>query len=98
MPSHAGRVRELVEAAGDDATLVHGDFHPGNWRGTTLLDWGDSFVGHPLLDHADDNPLKHLRNSLLYQLFLDNIEPSERVYHRDDPQLALDRGRALLER
>ena len=36
-------------------TLVHGDFHPGNFRGEpdgdiTLLDWGDSGVGHPLLD------------------------------------------------
>jgi aminoglycoside phosphotransferase (APT) family kinase protein len=30
--------------------LVHGDFHPGNWRGDTLLDWGDSGFGHPLFD------------------------------------------------
>ncbi|MBD3942400.1 aminoglycoside phosphotransferase family protein [Microbacterium sp. NEAU-LLC] len=37
-------------------TLVHGDFHPGNLRGDddhlVLLDWGDSGIGHPLLDHA----------------------------------------------
>ena len=47
-------------------TLVHGDFHPGNVRGgarpgdglgstgapLVLLDWGDSGVGHPLLDRA----------------------------------------------
>ena len=37
-------------------TLVHGDFHPGNYRGdaTTLvlMDWGDSGVGHPLLDQS----------------------------------------------
>jgi hypothetical protein len=37
-------------------TLVHGDFHPGNARGgessLVLLDWGDSGVGHPLLDAA----------------------------------------------
>jgi aminoglycoside phosphotransferase (APT) family kinase protein len=35
-------------------SLVHGDFHSGNFRGDgrtlTLLDWGDSGVGHPLLD------------------------------------------------
>jgi len=35
-------------------TLIHGDFHPGNFRGDgralTLLDWGDSSIGHPLLD------------------------------------------------
>jgi hypothetical protein len=38
--------------------LVHGDFHPGNFRGQakapgeglSLLDWADSGLGHPLLD------------------------------------------------
>jgi hypothetical protein len=43
-----------VEACGLLDTLVHGDFHPGNTRGAglsiTLLDWGDSSVGNPLLD------------------------------------------------
>jgi hypothetical protein len=43
-----------VAACGLPDTLVHGDFHPGNLRGSatalTLLDWGDSAVGHPLLD------------------------------------------------
>src|SRR5262249_9052614 len=43
-----------VAACGVRDTLVHGDFHPGNFRGEertlTLLDWGDSGVGHPLLD------------------------------------------------
>ena len=33
---------------------MHGDFHPGNVRGEpgrfTILDWGDSGVGHPMLD------------------------------------------------
>jgi hypothetical protein len=45
-----------LAAAGLAETLVHGDFHPGNLRGTAeslvLLDWGDSCVGHPLLDQA----------------------------------------------
>jgi hypothetical protein len=35
-------------------TLVHGDFHPGNVAGRpggyVILDWGDSFIGHPLID------------------------------------------------
>jgi len=31
-------------------TLVHGDFHPGNVRGSVVLDWGDSFIGHPAFD------------------------------------------------
>lgn len=43
-----------VVACGLPDTLVHGDFHPGNTRGIppsiALLDWGDSGVGHPLLD------------------------------------------------
>jgi hypothetical protein len=45
-----------VAACGVRETLVHGDFHPGNFRGDertlTLLDWGDSGVGHPLLDQS----------------------------------------------
>jgi hypothetical protein len=43
-----------VAACGLPDALVHGDFHPGNFRGDdralTLLDWGDSGIGHPLLD------------------------------------------------
>jgi aminoglycoside phosphotransferase (APT) family kinase protein len=43
-----------VEASGMPDTLVHGDYHPGNVRGTpfrlTMLDWGDTGLGHPLLD------------------------------------------------
>jgi hypothetical protein len=43
-----------IAACGLPDTLVHGDFHRGNVRGSpgqlTLLDWGDSGVGHPLLD------------------------------------------------
>jgi Ser/Thr protein kinase RdoA (MazF antagonist) len=45
-----------VAACGLDDTLVHGDFWPGNLRGDerslTLLDWGDSGIGHPLLDQS----------------------------------------------
>jgi hypothetical protein len=43
-----------VESCGVPDTLVHGDLHPGNVRGTNerraLIDWGDSFVGHPAFD------------------------------------------------
>lgn len=49
------RLGSLAEC-GLPETLVHGDFHPGNWRfdGTTLvlLDWGDSGVGHPMFDFS----------------------------------------------
>lgn len=53
-----------IDACGLPPTLVHGDFHPGNFRGESgslvLMDWGDSFIGHPLFDmtamleHAGD--------------------------------------------
>jgi Ser/Thr protein kinase RdoA (MazF antagonist) len=50
-----GRFAQIA-ACGLPDTLVHGDFHAGNVRGVgldlTLLDWGDSGVGHPLLDQS----------------------------------------------
>jgi len=43
-----------VAACGLPDTVVHGDLHPGNWRGEgdrfTLLDWGDVGVGNPVVD------------------------------------------------
>ena len=43
-----------LDACGIPETLVHGDFHRGNWRfdghSLVLLDWGDTGVGHPMLD------------------------------------------------
>ena len=105
-------------------SLVHGDYHPGNWRGTGLelvmLDWGDCVIGHPLLDfpglldragphaaavreawlnawrekapHADVEQAAELamrladaRMAVVFQTFLDQIEPSEHIYHETDP-------------
>jgi Ser/Thr protein kinase RdoA (MazF antagonist) len=57
---------ETIEALGLPDGLVHGDFHPGNVRGSpgrlVLLDWGDSGIGHPLLDQP---------------AFLSRIEPAD---------------------
>jgi hypothetical protein len=43
-----------INDCGVPDSLVHGDFHAGNVAGRpgdyVILDWGDSFVGHPLLD------------------------------------------------
>ena len=103
-------------------TLVHGDFHPGNWMASgVIIDWSDVVWGHPALDagrllefctpelhdlvrrvwseawlahRPDSRPLEaldaarrasHLLNAVKYQEFLDHIEESERIYHRDDP-------------
>jgi hypothetical protein len=45
-----------IDACGLPMTLVHGDAHGGNARiggeRIVIFDWGDSFVGHPLLDLA----------------------------------------------
>lgn len=46
-------IAELDEA-GLPLTLVHGDFHPGNWRSDgvrrMIVDWADSYYGHPAAD------------------------------------------------
>ena len=47
------RVRppKVEPAGGLPDTLLHGDFHPGNWRSTgVVLDWADAHWGHPALD------------------------------------------------
>jgi hypothetical protein len=125
-----------VATCGLPDTLVHGDFHPGNFRGdeTTLvlLDWGDCGVGHPLLDepafldripadavetvrrrwHSDWTralpgsdpdrasqllrPVAAARQALIYQKFLNGIEPSERPYHAADPADWLRRTAELI--
>ena len=47
------RLRQIGDCGLPD-TLVHGDLHPGNVRGDdggrTVIDWADSFVGHPAFD------------------------------------------------
>lgn len=49
-------LQTALDACGLPDTLVHGDFHGGNVRGDddrlVILDWGDSGIGHPLLDVA----------------------------------------------
>jgi hypothetical protein len=121
-----------ITACGVPETLVHGDFHPGNVMGgeqrLVLLDWGDSGVGHPMLDQsafverlgAEDRaavtahwaawwrsavpgceperaaallePVSALQRAAVFEMFLDNIEPSERVYHAADPAEWLTRA------
>jgi hypothetical protein len=126
---------EALYSCGLEDTLIHGDFHPGNHRfdghRLVLLDWGDSGVGHPLLDMAAFlervpaeglsrvqsvwlaawkavfpraevaravdliQPVAALRQAIIYRRFLDAIESSEQIYHRDDPSRWLRRAIAL---
>ena len=55
VPGSAKQADKLL-ATGLPITLLHGDFHPGNWQsdGVThqVLDWADSHWGHPALDAA----------------------------------------------
>ncbi len=118
-----------IASCGLPDTLVHGDFHPGNVRGTAhalvILDWGDSGIGQPMIDQlafcrrlpAADRvavqdtwaaewqrmipgsdarraatllgPVAALNAAVVYQHFLDRIEPDERPYHEGDPVAAL---------
>jgi hypothetical protein len=44
----------LLEECGLPDTIVHGDFHPGNWRSDggppAIVDWADAHLGNPVLD------------------------------------------------
>jgi Ser/Thr protein kinase RdoA (MazF antagonist) len=53
----AARLPGLVAALADTGlptTLVHADFHPGNWRGgdgkVTIVDWSGAHLGNPAQD------------------------------------------------
>lgn len=122
---------ETAAECGIPDGLVHGDPHGGNCRrGVTppmWFDWGDSFIGNPLLDVASLHrmagpvvarwvklwsevvpgsdparawerlkPIAALRMAWVYQQFLDNIEPSEHCYHRDDVGRAIADTEATL--
>ena len=125
----------MLAGCGLPDTVVHGDFHPVNWRSdggpAVILDWADAHLGNPVLDGlraigflppglravaADAwtaawtaaaprsrpaealriaGPLAHFAYAVRYQEFLDNIEPSERVYHHGDPAASIRAALAL---
>jgi len=111
--------------------LVHGDPHGGNCRRGVdpplWFDWGDAYIGNPLMDVAALHrmseptvehwlnrwadaapqadvatvwhllePVALLRMARVYQVFLDNIEPAERLYHRYDVGHNLELARSWL--
>jgi hypothetical protein len=127
---------EMLAGCGLPDTVVHGDFHPINWRSdggvAVVLDFADAHLGNPVLDglRAIDflppdlrgtataawtaawtaavprsrpadalriaAPLAHFAFAVRYQEFLDNIEPSERVYHEGDPAGVIRRALASM--
>ncbi|HEX4091279.1 MAG TPA: aminoglycoside phosphotransferase family protein [Trebonia sp.] len=129
---------EMLADCGLPDTVVHGDFHPGNWRlgdgAPVVLDFADAHLGNPVLDglRAIDflpedrrrpvaeawiaawtgaaprsrpadalriaEPLAHLAYAVRYQEFLDNIEPSEHVYHLGDPAASIRQALASVGR
>lgn len=91
------RLAELA-ACGLPDTLVHGDFHPGNVRGTAerlhIIDWGDSVIGHPAIDllrmseHvADPGPLRQAW-SRAWRAAVPGCDP-ERAVELIEPLVAL---------
>lgn len=73
-------------------TLVHGDFHPGNHRfdgqRLTLLDWGDSGIGHPLLDMPAF--LERVPHRSLERIRAAWIKAWQRVYPEANVEAAAD--------
>ncbi|KPI13397.1 aminoglycoside phosphotransferase, partial [Actinobacteria bacterium OK074] len=59
-PQEVAAARELTDrwaelgGCGLPDTVVHGDFHPGNWRGDggtpVVVDFADAYWGHPVAD------------------------------------------------
>jgi hypothetical protein len=74
----AGRRTDAIDACGFADVLVHGDAHAGNARigadPPIWFDWGDSRVGHPLLDLAVLSRLGRTRRDLLRRHWLEAWE------------------------
>ncbi|BAJ32211.1 MULTISPECIES: aminoglycoside phosphotransferase family protein [Kitasatospora] len=60
LADHLPELAEQLDGCGLPLTVVHGDFHPGNWRfdggRATVLDFSDAAWGHPALDGLRPQP------------------------------------------
>lgn len=70
------------------------DFLPAQRRRTATDTWVGAWLdavpgSRPAEALRVAEPLAHLAYAVRYQEFLDNIEPSERVYHHGDPAAAI---------
>ena len=87
-----------IEDCGIPDTLVHGDYHSGNVAGApgsyVILDWGDSFVGHPLIDElAFTERLDEAARSAAREWFIGDWQ---RIVPGSDPGRAADLLEPLL--
>ena len=83
---------DAIAGCGVPDTLVHGDFHPGNVAGRpdgyVILDWGDSSVGHPLVDELAF--VERLPSSTALEARGWFVSAWERIVPGSDPARAAD--------
>ena len=97
---------DLVSKLGDDATLVHGDFHADNVMisngRATIFDWSDACVAHPAVDRylyamQHDDPLAAtaacLHQHVSYREILANLAPDDHWWMENEPERWLQLAR-----
>ncbi len=87
-----------IDACGVPDTLVHGDFHPGNVVGAprayVLIDWGDSFVGHPLIDELAFTQRLDAEDRVVARRWF--VDAWRRIAPETDPERAAELLRPVL--
>lgn len=89
---------EELAACGLPETVVHGDFHPGNWRfdgeRNVIVDFSDSYYGHPAVDGLRPRVfLEEERWAAVRQLWIDAWTAHD---PGSDPARALDLAEPLM--
>ncbi|MFF3558574.1 phosphotransferase [Streptomyces sp. NPDC002574] len=86
-----------LDACGLPHTVVHGDFHPGNWRSDgrriVMMDFADSHFGHPVLDGL--RPRDFLDDRSWRQAADAWVQAWSRLVPGSDPRRALAVGAPL---
>jgi hypothetical protein len=114
-PEHTHHVPALERACrdlarrGEQETIVHGDFHPGNALidddgHAVILDWSDACIGHPSVDrclfreeHETPETIPaSLHHAVSYREILTRMEPGDRWRFEGTPRHFLDRAVAPL--
>ncbi len=85
----------LLDQAATIGSIAPGQREPllAHWEGL----WREALPGSdPSRAAALLEPVRALRQAMVYRMFLDNIEPDEHVYHSGDPGLWLARAAAAV--